>query len=102
MKINYNILINSNNWEYDHKNFSTGTIDQAYFALRLAISELISGKTNIPIILDDIFARYDDKRTENSIELLKNYSKNRQVIIFTCHKSMLDIAKLKNIFIIKI
>ena len=99
---NYNILINSNNWEYDHKNFSTGTIDQAYFALRLAISELISGKSNIPIILDDIFARYDDKRTENSIELLKNYSKNRQVIIFTCHKSMLDIAKLKNIFIIKI
>ena len=38
----------------------------------------------VPIILDDVFAFYDDKRLESVLKWLSRQEK--QVIIFTCHK----------------
>ena len=65
---------------------SSGTADQAYLSLRLALSELMSGDGNsLPILLDDVLAQYDDRRAKTAIEFLKEYSKNAQVILFTCH-----------------
>ncbi|MBQ0083140.1 MAG: hypothetical protein KBS52_00015, partial [Clostridiales bacterium] len=65
---------------------SRGTADQAYFALRLALSEMI-GKENggLPIFLDDVFSQYDDKREAEGFKYLRDYSKNAQIVFFTCH-----------------
>ena len=73
---------------------SSGTADQAYLSLRLALSELIflSGD-NIPVFLDDALAQYDDGRAKKALEYLKGYSKNHQIIMFTCHNSFFDFAK---------
>ena len=60
---------------------STGTIDQIYLGFRLAILNKLS---DVPIILDETFAYYDDARLKNILNSLKNISKNKQVIIFTC------------------
>lgn len=62
---------------------STGTIDQLYLALRLAVLQEIS-KENMPIILDETFAYFDDERLKNILMYLNENFKENQIIIFTC------------------
>lgn len=61
---------------------STGTYDQIYFSLRMAIISLLAPE--LPIILDDAFNQYDDLRHNLVIKYLSSLS--NQVILFTCHK----------------
>lgn len=63
---------------------SKGTAEQIYLALRLAIADVLFGNKAIPIILDDAFAMYDEKRLVNTLKQLEKM--NRQILIFTCHK----------------
>jgi len=72
---------------------SSGTIDQAYLSLRLALSELMECKEKLPIMLDDVLSQYDDKRTEIAINFLKEYSSNSQSVLFTCHNSICSISE---------
>lgn len=62
---------------------SRGTIEQIYFAVRMAASELLH-EEECPVILDDTFVFYDDQRLENTLKWLAKYKK--QVLIFTCQK----------------
>lgn len=64
---------------------SAGTMDQIYLALRLAVATLLFPDENMPILLDDSFALYDEDRTVAALRLLAKVT-NRQVIIFTCHR----------------
>jgi uncharacterized protein YhaN len=60
----------------------------------LALSKLIAdGSYELPIILDDALAQYDDKRTDTAIKFLKEYSNNGQILMFTCHNAVTEIAK---------
>ncbi|HCH28512.1 MAG TPA: hypothetical protein DEW35_03285 [Ruminococcaceae bacterium] len=72
---------------------STGTEDQAFLALRLAISEMIGDKESYPVFLDDALSNYDDTRTETAIDFLKEYAKKAQVILFTCHGKVSELAE---------
>lgn len=63
---------------------SAGTIEQVYLALRLGIASLMFKDKNMPILLDDSFALYDDERTKHALKLLSENNMG-QVIIFTCH-----------------
>ena len=67
---------------HDALSRSDGTLDQLYFALRLAVAQELAPKA--PLILDDAFVRFDDERTRQALKLLKEESKDRQVLIFTC------------------
>ena len=62
---------------------SSGTIDQVYFALRLAISDLLLGNEPMPLILDDSFALYDDSRVKAVLNMI---AERNQVILFSCQK----------------
>lgn len=62
---------------------SRGTIEQTYFALRMASAGLLY-EEEFPVILDDTFAYYDDVRLGNTLRWLAE--NKRQVIIFTCQK----------------
>lgn len=62
---------------------SRGTVEQIYFCLRMAITSLLHTE-ELPILLDDTFAYYDDKRLQEILVWL--YKNKKQVIIFTCHK----------------
>lgn len=71
---------------------SAGTIEQLYFALRLAVADLVYKGKIMPILIDDSFAFYDDYRTEAALLYLAKERKG-QVLLFTCHnreKSILD------------
>ena len=68
-------------WQY----LSTGTAEQAYLSLRLALSDMMAGN-KIPVFLDDVFAHYDEERTRKGFLFLSEYSRLDQVIFFTCHR----------------
>lgn len=76
---------------------SSGTADQAYLSLKLAITELILNGEKLPIFLDDILTQYDDSRAKTALDFLKEYSKDSQAILFTCHKSIIDYANTVSI-----
>lgn len=69
----------------DINSLSGGTIDQLYFALRFGIVDSINNE-GLPLILDDCFIQYDDKRLMNIMDFLVKKSEERQIILFTCHQ----------------
>ncbi len=80
--------------EHGAEYLSTGTSAQLYLAVRLAICMLaLPEGESCPIILDDALLGFDDKRAKAALELLKELSKERQIILFTCQsreKMLLD------------
>ena len=86
VRINTNgeIIVEENTGDYiSAENLSIGTIDQLYLSLRLATIKEIS-KENMPIILDEAFAYYDEERLQNILSYLANEYNEKQIIIFTC------------------
>ncbi len=71
----------------DQLRLSSGTRDQLYLALRLAICDTLEQTRSVPLILDDPFLTSDDARTERGIELLRRLGISRQIILLTCKKS---------------
>ena len=67
-------------WMY----LSGGTADAAYFSLRLALAELITGEEPLPLLLDDPFVQYDTKRRAAAEDVLKRLGASRQILLFTC------------------
>lgn len=63
---------------------SSGTLDQCYFALRLAIAEAITKKEQFPFFFDDSFVQYDDRRLEGVLQVLAELSKTHQILVFSC------------------
>ena len=73
---------------------SSGTADQAYLSMRLALAELMQDDSDsLPIFLDDALTQYDDSRMKTAVSFLKEYSEKTQVIMFTCHNSIYEISK---------
>lgn len=73
---------------------SQGTIEQIYFALRMAAAEFLNGEDQ-PVIVDDTFVYYDDVRLENTLKWLA--ANRKQVILFTCQNREEEILKKLNI-----
>ena len=69
---------------------SRGTVEQIYFALRMAATEILY-EEEYPIILDETFVFYDDFRLESTLRWL--IKSKKQVIIFTCQKREKEILK---------
>lgn len=74
--------------------YSTGTIDQIYFSMRLGLTKILFDHP-FPYILDDTFVNYDETRLKLVLKLLSN--EERQVILFTCHKREHNLAIKENI-----
>ena len=89
----YGLIIQVNNGNYMPASLmSTGTIDQMYLSLRIAMMESLT-KENMPIILDETFAYFDNERLNNILQFIINKYPNKQIIIFTCtnrEKNILD------------
>lgn len=64
---------------------STGTADQLYLAVRLAICEMILPlEQNPPLILDDALLTFDDMRLGKTLDYLTRLGEKRQILLFTC------------------
>ena len=69
---------------------SRGTVEQIYLALRMAVGELLC-EEEMPVILDDVFAYYDEERMLQTLKWLKAHKK--QVLLFTCQKREEQVMK---------
>ena len=68
---------------------STGTLEQAYLALRLAIVDhLDQGLERLPIFADEVLVNWDHGRRMRGTKLLAGVAKHRQVFVFTCHPEL--------------
>lgn len=102
---NFELVLKTKDGELIPANYlSNGALDSVYIALRLAFVELIFNKEDsITLFLDDAFVQYDDVRVKKIIEELYKISKDKQIILFTCHEREGKVAeKLGDINIIKL
>ena len=63
--------------------WSTGLGDQVYLSLKMAMAKQM-GTERMPLILDDVLVRFDDNRKLNTCRAIYEFSRDNQVILFTC------------------
>lgn len=72
---------------------SKGTKEAAYFALRLALVDLLYKEEKPTLIFDESFAYADDRRTERMLRLLAALAgEGVQSVVLSCHSREGDIA----------
>jgi len=76
---------------------SRATRDQIELAYKLALHDTMLPDETQPLIIDNALVRYDEKRLKVTIELLKEISEKRQVILLTSDKRVVSIIKSRNV-----
>ncbi len=72
---------------------SDGSRDQLYLALRLAtLEKYLAHAEPLPFVVDDILINFDDRRTEATLKVLAELSHKTQVILFTHHERLKEMA----------
>lgn len=115
------LLRSQDGYYHAPERFSSGTEDQLYFAFRLALSDYLSSGRSMPLLLDDALVNFDDKRAKEALWLLAERgagfspakaqgesgtaeaeaageaageaAEKSQVLLFTCHKRLVKLAK---------
>jgi uncharacterized protein YhaN len=73
---------------------SDGTSDQLYLSLRLAsLEQRLLHSEPMPLILDDLLINFDDERSSAALKVLEELSTKTQIIFFTHHKHLVELAK---------
>ena len=73
---------------------SEGTRDQLYLALRLAALDMRrAAGVDLPVVLDDVLITSDDDRSGVMLEALADFARTNQVIVFSHHKHIVDVAR---------
>ncbi|MGV2940676.1 AAA family ATPase [Mesobacillus sp. LC4] len=75
---------------FEANELSQATAEQVYVSIRLALAADHHDRYPFPIIIDDSFVNFDHNRTNRTIRLLREMSNNNQILIFTCHRHLLD------------
>ncbi len=78
----------------DAKIWSSGTGDQVFLAIRLAMALSFGEQIEpLPMVLDDIFVRFDEERQRQTLRFLMDLGKTQQIFLFTCHAQTMRIAE---------
>ena len=77
---------NANKW-------SSGLGDQIYLSLKMAMAGQI-GAERMPLILDDVLIRFDDDRKLGACRAIYEFSRDNQVIIFTCENNLRNLFNI--------
>lgn len=73
---------------------SEGTRDQLFLALQLAsVEKFIAASEAMPFIVDDVLIAFDQQREAAVLRVLAELSRKTQVILFTHHAHLVDLAK---------
>jgi uncharacterized protein YhaN len=86
--------VRPDNREVGVEGMSDGSRDQLYLALRLAtLEQRLDNGEPMPLIVDDILIGFDDARTEACLKVLADVAKRTQVLVFTHHRRVAEIAR---------
>jgi len=73
---------------------SEGTVDQLFLSLRVAaVEDAVAGGIKLPFLADDLFINYDNARAGAGFKVLAELAKSTQVLFFTHHLHLIDIAR---------
>ena len=72
-----------------------GVMKQMYVALRLAAGGIFTQEESMPIILDEVFESFDEKRLEAALLWLGR--QKGQIFLFTCQHREMEILERNNI-----
>ncbi|HEV2635102.1 MAG TPA: AAA family ATPase [Actinocrinis sp.] len=76
------------------RELSEGTLDQVYLSLRLAaLQRFANAGRTMPLVFDDIFITSDDERTTAGLTALDGIADQFQVVVFTHHGHIADLAR---------
>lgn len=95
MDADLHMTVNTGDRTVGLERLSRGTMEQIYFALRMAAGELLCREESFPVILDDVFGMYDEERLTAVLRWL--YKEEKQIIISTCHKREMEILDKEGI-----
>ena len=86
--------IRPNGEQVDVTGMSEGSRDQLYLALRLAALELqVEQGLSMPLIADDLFINFDDRRTAAGLKVLGDLSRRMQIVFLTHHEHLVPLAR---------
>jgi uncharacterized protein YhaN len=73
---------------------SDGTADQLYLALKVAaVEDSLSHGIPLPFVADDLFINFDGPRAAAGFEVLAELAQKTQVLFFTHHEHLVQIAR---------
>jgi len=73
---------------------SKGTRDQLYLSLRLAsLEKYLEASEPMPFVVDDILINFDNRRAEATLGALTRLSEKTQVLFFTHHGHLVELAQ---------
>jgi uncharacterized protein YhaN len=73
---------------------SRGTAEQLYLALRLGlVADHARQGAEVPVVMDDVLVNFDEDRAQAVMDLLTEFSRKHQVLLFTCHRATLDLVR---------
>ena len=75
---------------------SHGTLEQIYLAFRLAVGEIVTKEEPMPVIFDEAFGMYDEKRlmqTLCALDGIVRREQGRQILIFTCQNREMELME---------
>ncbi len=85
--------VRPNEEEVSIDGMSEGSRDQLYLSLRLAtLEQHLSKGEPMPFVVDDILMGFDDHRTKVCLEVLAKLADRTQVLLFTHHSRVLELA----------
>lgn len=73
---------------------SDGAADQLFMALRLAfVRHHLTRNPPLPLVLDDVLVHFDDARSRAALEEFGKVARATQVVFFTHHRHLADLAQ---------
>ncbi|MBX3188087.1 MAG: AAA family ATPase [Labilithrix sp.] len=80
--------------DVDIAGLSEGTRDQLYLSLRLAsVLRYAEIAEPMPFVLDDVFIQFDDERSRAALTVIAEIAKRMQVVFFTHHARLVELAR---------
>lgn len=90
-----NLVVHKGNRKLFPWQLSQGVMKQMYVALRLAAGGIFTQEESMPIILDEVFESFDEKRLEAALLWLGR--QKGQIFLFTCQRREMEILERNNI-----
>jgi uncharacterized protein YhaN len=86
--------VRAGNVEVDVTGLSEGTRDQLYLSLRLAsLLHDADIAEPLPLVLDDVLIQFDDERSRAALGVIAEVAARTQVLFFTHHARMVELAR---------
>lgn len=82
---------------------SRGSLDVAYFAVRLTLLQVLLADKEPPLYMDEVLSQLDDGRAENVLRAIAKHSESAQSVLFTCQNRDIELAsRITNVNLIEI